>query len=73
MPVVKALFVALFVIGFLAGSVRAQDKPKVYYGSSSKTFGYGSLWIAAKKGFLDQQGYVDQSYLNDAIKDLPRR
>lgn len=60
---IKALCVALFAIGYLSVAVRAQDKPKVYFGSSSKTFGYGSLWIAAKKGFLDQQGIDGQLVL----------
>lgn len=34
----------------------AQEKPKFYVGASSKTLGYGPLWVAAKKGFFDQQG-----------------
>ncbi|HEX9452759.1 MAG TPA: ABC transporter substrate-binding protein, partial [Candidatus Binatia bacterium] len=34
----------------------AQEKPKIFLGASSKTLGYGPLWVAAKKGFFDQQG-----------------
>jgi len=42
---------------------RAQDKPKIYFGASSKTLGYGPLWAAVKKGFLDQQGLDGQPVL----------
>jgi hypothetical protein len=47
------LSVTLLTIAALVPCAPAQDKPKIYFGSSSKTFGYGSLWIAARKGFLD--------------------
>src|SRR5262249_52808055 len=57
-----------FVIGFifLAAAVlpaHAQEKPKIYFGASSKTLGYGPLWAAVKKGFLDQQGIDGQLVL----------
>src|SRR6185295_2816624 len=41
----------------------AQDKAKIYFGASSKTLGYGPLWVAVKKGFLDQQGLDGQLVL----------
>jgi ABC-type nitrate/sulfonate/bicarbonate transport system substrate-binding protein len=34
----------------------AQEKPKIVLGASSKTLGYSPLWVAAKKGFFEQQG-----------------
>ena len=40
----------------IAMPVAAQEKPKFYVGASSKTLGYGPLWVAARKGFFDQQG-----------------
>src|SRR6185369_7629321 len=54
------LFIALL---FAITSAQAQEKTKLYFGSSSKTFGYGGLWVAAKKGFLDQQGIDGQLVL----------
>ena len=57
------LFVVIFVLAVLPAEPQAQDKTKIYFGSSSKTFGYGSLWIAARKGFLDQQGIDGQLVL----------
>ena len=47
---------ALFLLGIAVSPARAQEKPKIYFGASSKTLGYGPLWAAVKKGFLDQQG-----------------
>jgi ABC-type nitrate/sulfonate/bicarbonate transport system substrate-binding protein len=44
-------------------SAGAQDKPKIYFGSSSKTLGYGPLWAAVKRGFLEQQGLDGQLVL----------
>ncbi|HSQ11574.1 MAG TPA: ABC transporter substrate-binding protein, partial [Candidatus Deferrimicrobium sp.] len=41
---------------FVASGVLGQDKPKIYLGASSKTLGYSPLWVAAKKGFFEQQG-----------------
>jgi len=54
------LFIALL---FAITSAQGQEKTKLYFGSSSKTFGYGGLWVAAKKGFLDQQGIDGQLVL----------
>ena len=34
----------------------AQEKPKIFLGATSKTLGYSPLWVAAKKGFYEQQG-----------------
>lgn len=42
---------------------QGQDKPKIYFGASSKTLGYGPLWVAVKKGFLEQQGLDGQLVL----------
>src|ERR1700752_1258527 len=54
------LFIALL---FTINCAHAQEKTKLYFGSSSKTFGYGGLWVATKKGFLDQQGIDGQLVL----------
>ena len=35
---------------------QAQEKPRIILGASSKTLGYSPLWVAARKGFFDQQG-----------------
>ena len=48
--------VSLLVFAVVSSSVSAQEKPKIYLGASSKTLGYSPLWVAAKKGFFDQQG-----------------
>ena len=34
----------------------AQEKAKIFLGATSKTLGYSPLWVAAKKGFYEQQG-----------------
>ena len=34
----------------------AQDRPRLYLGASSKTLGYGPLWVGVKRGFFEQQG-----------------
>ena len=41
----------------------AQDKPPFLIAASSKTLGYGPLWIAWKKGFFSQQGINGQVIL----------
>ena len=41
---VLSLRIALALVAFLASSTGAQEKPKFYFGSSSKTLGYGPLW-----------------------------
>ncbi|HET9916032.1 MAG TPA: ABC transporter substrate-binding protein, partial [Candidatus Binatia bacterium] len=55
--------IVLFALFSSVGLAQAQDKPKVYFGASSKTLGYGPLWAAVKKGFLDQQGLDGQLIL----------
>jgi ABC-type nitrate/sulfonate/bicarbonate transport system substrate-binding protein len=60
---VVGLRVALVLVALFAVSADAQEKPKFYFGSSSKTLGYGPLWAAVKKGFLEQQGLDGQLVL----------
>src|SRR5687768_11949237 len=48
--------VALICLTLCAAAARAQDKPKIYVGPSSKTLGYSPLWVGSKKGFFEQQG-----------------
>jgi NitT/TauT family transport system substrate-binding protein len=50
------LFIATILLTLVAQPVRAQDKPKIYVGPSSKTLGYSPLWVGSKKGFFEQQG-----------------
>ena len=52
--VFAAILIALSV--YLTPHARAQDKPKIYVGPSSKTLGYSPLWVGSKKGFFEQQG-----------------
>ena len=47
---------ALICFTLSAAPARAQDKPKIYVGPSSKTLGYSPLWVGSKKGFFEQQG-----------------
>jgi len=54
---------ALLLVVAVLSSAAAQDKAKIYFGASSKTLGYGPLWAAAKKGFLEQQGIDGQLIL----------
>ncbi|HWH76699.1 MAG TPA: ABC transporter substrate-binding protein [Candidatus Binatus sp.] len=49
-------FATVFLILIVVSCASAQEKPKIYFGASSKTLGYGPLWVAQKKGFLEQQG-----------------
>jgi NitT/TauT family transport system substrate-binding protein len=46
----------ILLLALCAGSIAAQEKPRIYLGASSKTLGYSPLWVASKKGFFDQQG-----------------
>jgi len=34
----------------------AQPRPTIYLGATTKTLGYSPLWVAAKRGFFEQQG-----------------
>jgi ABC-type nitrate/sulfonate/bicarbonate transport system substrate-binding protein len=54
---------ALLLVTLALSSAGAQDRPKIYFGASSKTLGYGPLWAAVKKGFLEQQGLDGQLIL----------
>src|SRR5688572_31220909 len=60
---------ALLIIAVIPVSAPAQEKPKIYFGASSKTLGYGPLWAAVKKGFLEQQGLDGQLVL---LRGTPR-
>jgi ABC-type nitrate/sulfonate/bicarbonate transport system substrate-binding protein len=40
---------------FVGATAPAQEKARFYLGASSKTLGYGPLWVAAKRGFFDRQ------------------
>ena len=61
--VLRFLIAPVALFWSLVGIASAQDKPKIYFGASSKTLGYGPLWAAVKKGFLDQQGLDGQLVL----------
>src|SRR5688572_31066322 len=50
------LVIALLSIMLTASTAVTQEKAKIYLGASSKTLGYSPLWVAAKKGFFEQQG-----------------
>ena len=58
--------VALSIIVSLSALVfpcRSQEKIKFPIAASSKTLGYGPLWVAWKQGFFDQQGLDAQVVL----------
>ena len=48
--------VVILLFGFVVSPATAQEKLRFYLGASSKTLGYSPLWVAAKKGFFEQQG-----------------
>jgi ABC-type nitrate/sulfonate/bicarbonate transport system substrate-binding protein len=50
---IAVALVFLYVTSFPA---LGQEKPRIFLGASSKTLGYSPLWVAARKGFFDQQG-----------------
>ena len=54
LPIIAAA--ALIAFTLCTVPARAQDKPKIYVGPSSKTLGYSPLWVGSKKGFFEQQG-----------------
>jgi ABC-type nitrate/sulfonate/bicarbonate transport system substrate-binding protein len=45
----------LLIIAALWSPATAQEKARFYLGASSKTLGYSPLWVAAKRGFFEQQ------------------
>jgi NitT/TauT family transport system substrate-binding protein len=50
-------FLIVFLVSLLlSSSITAQEKPKIFFGASSKTLGYSPLWVGTKKGFFEQQG-----------------
>ena len=57
------LALGFLIVALAHASSVAQEKPKIFFGSSSKTLGYGPLWAAVKKGFLEQQGLDGQLVL----------
>lgn len=57
------LALGFLIVALAHASTVAQEKPKIFFGSSSKTLGYGPLWAAVKKGFLEQQGLDGQLVL----------
>ena len=48
--------VAFLVLLLLHTPSAAQERPKVFLGATTKTLGYSPLWVAAKRGFFEQQG-----------------
>jgi ABC-type nitrate/sulfonate/bicarbonate transport system substrate-binding protein len=54
-------FVSLFLLSAIP--CLSQEKVKFPVGASSKTLGYGPLWVAWKQGFFDQQGLDAQVIL----------
>src|SRR5580765_3372966 len=61
--VLRSWIATLLLIAVTVLPASGQDKPKIYFGASSKTLGYGPLWVAVKKGFLEQQGLDGQLVL----------
>ena len=53
----------VFILILSASPGLAQEKVKFPVGASSKTLGYGPLWVAWKQGFFDQQGLDAQVVL----------
>ena len=50
----------LIVLVMFAAPCGAQEKVRFPIGASSKTFGYGPLWLAQKLGFYDREGLDGQ-------------
>ena len=61
MPRVSAKIVILILI-LSACPCLSQEKVKFPIGASSKTLGYGPLWVAWKQGFFDQQGLANGTH-----------
>jgi ABC-type nitrate/sulfonate/bicarbonate transport system substrate-binding protein len=55
--------IVVFILTLSAFPGLSQEKVKFPVGASSKTLGYGALWIAWKQGFFDQQGLDAQVIL----------
>ena len=55
--------IVVFILTLSAFPGLSQEKVKFPVGASSKTLGYGPLWIAWKQGFFDQQGLDAQVIL----------
>jgi NitT/TauT family transport system substrate-binding protein len=55
--------IVLSLLVFISSPGRSQEKVKFPVGASSKTLGYGPLWVAWKQGFFDQQGLDSQVIL----------
>ena len=53
----------IFVLVLSAFPSFSQEKVKFPIGASSKTLGYGPLWVAWKREFFDQQGFDAQVVL----------
>ena len=56
MFILLRMTIVLLILGFIVSPAAAQEKLRFYLGASSKTLGYSPLWVAAKKGFFEQQG-----------------
>lgn len=55
-PALNSLCLLVLVGLFAAPSVVGQEKVRFPIGASSKTLGYGPLWLAQKMGFYDREG-----------------
>lgn len=55
--------IVVFILILSAFPGWSQEKVKFPVGASSKTLGYGPLWVAWKQGFFDQQGLDAQVIL----------
>lgn len=52
----RSIFATLLFLLVLPLPAHAQEQIKLNLGASSKTLGYSPLWVAAKRGFFEQQG-----------------
>ena len=57
------LSIVVSLLAFSSSPTRSQEKIKFPIAASSKTLGYGPLWVAWKQGFFDQQGLEAQVVL----------
>ena len=56
MTVRLPIAIVILLAAFTCQVSDAQERAKIFLGASSKTLGYSPLWVAAKKGFFEQQG-----------------